>query len=245
MRCRRGWPTTSPFPICCCWSRAGIASCWSSRASARYRRLGTTIDDAAGEAFDKTAKLLGLRLSRRPGGGARGARRRCRAGSTCRGRCWAATGCDFSFSGLKTAAAPPGADGDGPPTRRPGRAPTSPPAFQAAVADSLLDRTRRAIAPARARHPERDALGGGRRRRGQPARARGAARRCAAKRGFRFVAPPLGLCTDNAAMIAWAGVERLRAGLTRRLRRRPAPALAAGPPRRRRPSARRAQGRKA
>ena len=54
----------APIRSCCCWSPAAIASCWRSRASARCRRLGSTIDDAAGEAFDKIAKALGLRLSR-------------------------------------------------------------------------------------------------------------------------------------------------------------------------------------
>ena len=69
----------------------------------RYRQLGTSLDDAAGEAFDKTAKLLGLGY---PGGPAieRAAReRRSRAASRCRGRSRGAQGCDFSFSGLKTA----------------------------------------------------------------------------------------------------------------------------------------------
>ena len=60
MRSRRGWRRTCPIRSCCCWSPAAIASCWRWPASARCTRLGSTIDDAAGEAFDKIAKALGL-----------------------------------------------------------------------------------------------------------------------------------------------------------------------------------------
>ncbi len=94
----------APFPICCCWSLAAIASAWRCAGVGRYRRLGGTIDDAVGEAFDKVAKLLGLGW---PGGPA--LERLAASGDAARfalprpllGR----AGCDFSFSGLKTAAA--------------------------------------------------------------------------------------------------------------------------------------------
>ncbi|MBI3513608.1 MAG: tRNA (adenosine(37)-N6)-threonylcarbamoyltransferase complex transferase subunit TsaD [Proteobacteria bacterium] len=177
----------------------------------RYTRLGTTIDDAVGEAFDKVAKMLGLGF---PGGPAVEAA--ARAGDPRRfdlprpllGR----PGADFSFSGLKTAvrlaaeALPPGdfqardlADLAA--------------SFQAAVADVLADRTRRAIAMFRKSHPPATTLvvAGGVAA-NQTLRARLAA--VAASDGMTLVAPPPALCTDNAAMIAWAGIERLRLGLT-------------------------------
>jgi len=177
----------------------------------RYRRLGTTIDDAAGEAFDKAAKLLGLGY---PGGPA--VERAAAGGDPARfalprplvGR----PGCDFSFSGLKTAvrrtlqALPPG-----PLAERDVRDLAA--SFQAAVGDCLADRTRHAVARFSARHPAGGALvvaGGVAANR--DLRARLAA--LAEQAGLPFVAPPLGLCTDNAAMVAWAGVERLRLGLT-------------------------------
>jgi N6-L-threonylcarbamoyladenine synthase len=177
----------------------------------RYRRLGTTIDDAVGEAFDKTAKLLGLP---HPGGpnvelAARAATApdRFHLPRPMVGR----PGCDFSFSGLKTAVrrqveALGGAMTDA------DRADLAA-AFQNAVAASLTDRTARAMAMMRellpdATNPALVVAGGV--AANQALRARLAT--TAQKRGFRFVAPPLGLCTDNGAMIAWAGLERLRLG---------------------------------
>lgn len=174
----------------------------------QYRRLGTTIDDAAGEAFDKTAKLLGLGY---PGGPA--VEKAARAGDPTRfalprpmtGR----DDCNFSFSGLKTA------------VRRTveqlGHAPKPQDVadlaagFQAAVTDCLVDRTGQAmklVADVVAPDPVLVVAGGVAANR----MIRDALDQLASDNGFRLVAPPLGLCTDNAAMIAWAGIERLRAG---------------------------------
>ncbi|WP_343528114.1 tRNA (adenosine(37)-N6)-threonylcarbamoyltransferase complex transferase subunit TsaD [Sphingomonas sp.] len=165
----------------------------------RYRRMATTIDDAAGEAFDKTAKLLGLGY---PGGP--------RVEAAARdGDPYAvplprplkgAAEPHFSFAGLKSAVAR--AVGH----HRPEDIAAS---FQQAVVDCLLDRTRRALADV----PPVTALvvAGGVAANGV---IRGALEGLAAEHGLRFVAPPLWLCTDNAAMIAWAGVERFREGLT-------------------------------
>ena len=175
----------------------------------RYVRLGTTIDDAAGEAFDKTAKLLGLGY---PGGpaveraAAGGDPRRFRLPRPMKGR----VGCHFSFSGLKTAVrhAVEGLPG-GQPT--PGDAADLAAAFQEAVADSLMDRTGNAIALFHDRYPSADTLvvaGGVAANR----RLRDGLETLAAVHGMRLVAPPPGLCTDNGAMIAWAGLERLRLG---------------------------------
>ena len=174
----------------------------------RYRRLGTTLDDAAGEAFDKGAKLLGLGY---PGGPA--IERAARDGDAARvplprplrGR----PGCDFSFSGLKTALrerveAEPMID----PRFRADAAAS----LQAAIGDCLIDRTENAIALFRARYPEgRTLVVAGGVAANQALRARLAD--LAAYQGFAFVAPPQNLCTDNAAMIAWAGIERLKLGL--------------------------------
>ncbi|WP_294281624.1 tRNA (adenosine(37)-N6)-threonylcarbamoyltransferase complex transferase subunit TsaD [uncultured Sphingomonas sp.] len=165
----------------------------------RYRRMATTIDDAAGEAFDKTAKLLGLGY---PGGPRVEAA--AREGNPhvvplprpLKGSAEP----HFSFAGLKSAVAR--AVGH----HRPEDIAAS---FQQAVVDCLLDRTRRALANV----PPVTALvvAGGVAANGV---IRGALEGLAAEHGLRFVAPPLWLCTDNAAMIAWAGVERFREGLT-------------------------------
>ncbi|WP_374293926.1 tRNA (adenosine(37)-N6)-threonylcarbamoyltransferase complex transferase subunit TsaD [Sphingomonas sp.] len=165
----------------------------------RYRRLATTIDDAVGEAFDKTAKLLGLGY---PGGPAveRLAREGDAAAVPLPRPLKGAAEPHFSFAGLKSAVAR--AVG--------GHAPADIAAsFQAAVVECLIDRTRRALAVA----PQARALvvAGGVAANGA---VRGALEALAAEHGLRFVAPPGWLCTDNAAMIAWAGVERFAAGLT-------------------------------
>ncbi len=176
-----------------------------------YRRLGTTIDDAVGEAFDKTAKMLGLGY---PGGPA--VERAARAGDPerfdlprpLRGR----PGADFSFSGLKTAVRHAAAGlADGVPEA--GDAADLAASFQAAVGDVLADRTANAMETYAERHPRARRLvvaGGVAANRYLRGRMEAV---CAAK-GFSMSAPPPDLCTDNAAMIAWAGLERLRHDLT-------------------------------
>ncbi len=166
----------------------------------RYRRLATTIDDAAGEAFDKAAKLLGLPY---PGGPAIEALAkegdpeavplpRPLLGSS---------EPHFSFAGLKSAVQRVVATGD----HRPADIAAS---FQRAVADCLVDRTARALDSSDA--PTLVVAGGVAANRSIGARLA----TLAADRGLGFSVPPAWLCTDNAAMIAWAGAERLAAGLT-------------------------------
>ena len=175
----------------------------------RYRRIGSTIDDALGEAFDKAAKLLGLPY---PGGPAveaaakRGDGHRFALPRPLLDR----PGADFSFSGLKTAlrlaaeAIAPLSDQDVADLAA---------SFQAAVTDIVGNRASHAIASFRADHAEADALvvAGGV---AANEAIRATLRREAAKAGFRLVAPPARLCADNAVMIAWAGAERLALGLT-------------------------------
>jgi N6-L-threonylcarbamoyladenine synthase len=165
-----------------------------------YRRLATTIDDAAGEAFDKAAKLLGLPY---PGGPAIEA--------------LAATGDasavplprplvgsgepHFSFAGLKSAVQRAAVSGQY-------AAADVAASFQRAVVDCLVDRTRLALE--RSDAPALVVAGGVAANRA----IRTALQSLAEAQGRKFSVPPAWLCTDNAAMIAWAGAERFERGLT-------------------------------
>jgi N6-L-threonylcarbamoyladenine synthase len=174
-----------------------------------YRQLGTTRDDAAGEAFDKSAKLLGLGY---PGGPALSAAA-AQAGNPHRftlprplkGR----AGCDFSFSGLKTAVRQQIE------SLRPGDARDRvdlAAGVELAICDTLVDRTANAVRWFRRHHPHGTALvaAGGV---AANAKLRQRLAALAGENRLDFVAPAPALCTDNGAMIAWAGIERLRLGL--------------------------------
>ena len=184
----------------------------------RFRRLGATMDDAAGEAFDKVAKLIGLGY---PGGPA--IERAARDGNPARfafprplkGK----PGCDFSFSGLKTAvrlaveALPEMTDRDAADVAA---------GFQTALVDSIADRVQRAIAIFRADYPAGTTLvaSGGV---AANTALREALVKVSAKNGMSFAAPPVALCTDNAVMIAWAGLARARSGISDPLDFKPRP----------------------
>jgi N6-L-threonylcarbamoyladenine synthase len=178
-----------------------------------YRRLGGTIDDAPGEAFDKTAKMLGLGF---PGGPE--VERWAEAGDA--GRfdfprpLMNRPGCDMSFSGLKTAVVRARDElvrAQGGLYRRDVADLCA--SFQQAVREVLSAKTRRAMVRFMDDHPglaERViAVAGG--VAANRSLCAGLAEAADAE-GFRMVAPPMALCTDNAAMIAWAGIERIAAG---------------------------------
>ncbi len=197
----------APFPYLLLLVSGGHCQCVAVEGVGHYRRLGATVDDAAGEAFDKVGKLLGLGW---PGGPALerlaldGDRKRYAFPRPMLGR----DGCDFSFSGLKTAVAqtvarlPPGAL----PRQLAADIAAS---FQAAVADVLADRVSHAMAMMRGEASMLVVAGGV----AANQAVRNALERAAPGNGFRLVAPPVRLCTDNAVMVAWAGLERLRLGL--------------------------------
>jgi N6-L-threonylcarbamoyladenine synthase len=182
-----------------------------AHSAARFERLGGTIDDAPGEAFDKTAKLLALP---QPGGpfveteAALGDAKRFAFPRPLLDR----AGCDMSFSGLKTAllrardAIIAEKAGLTLQDRRDLCA-----GFQAAVADVLAEKTRRALAIYLEHSPKVPAfaVAGGV---AANSLIRAKLETVCAENGTAFFAPPLRLCTDNAAMIAWAGLERFRAG---------------------------------
>ena len=172
-----------------------------------FRRIGGTIDDAPGEAFDKTAKLLGL-----PQPGGPNVEREAREGDPKRFAfprpLLDRPGCDMSFSGLKTALL---RTRDGVIAEKGGLTVQDRrdmcAGFQAAVADVLTEKSRRAIAGEEGL--KSFAVAGGV---AANTLIRTRLTALAEASGLAFLAPPLKLCTDNAAMIAWAGMERFRAG---------------------------------
>jgi N6-L-threonylcarbamoyladenine synthase len=202
-------PGGLPFPYLLLLVSGGHCQCVAVEGVGRHRRLGTTLDDAVGEAFDKAAKMMGL-----PWPGGPHLERLAEGGDAARhplprpllGR----PGCDFSFSGLKTAVAAALARGTA--------APDVAAAFQASVAEVMADRARHALAMV----PGATAVvvaGGVAANRAVRTALEGVARRA----GLPMVAPPIRLCTDNAVMVAWAGIERLRLGLADPLDHAPRP----------------------
>jgi N6-L-threonylcarbamoyladenine synthase len=201
------------FPYLLLLASGGHCQLLTVRGPGDFTRLGTTIDDAAGECFDKTAKLLGLGF---PGGPA--VEKAAAGGDPKRFALprpmWRKPGCDFSFSGLKTAVRQAAEKLD----------PTDPRAvadlcasFQRTVGDVFADRCTNALALAPM--PTLVVAGGV----AANVYLRSRLEEVAATHGATLVAPPVRLCTDNGAMIAWAGVERLRLGRVDALDFRPRP----------------------
>ncbi|PHS79580.1 MAG: tRNA (adenosine(37)-N6)-threonylcarbamoyltransferase complex transferase subunit TsaD [Rhodospirillaceae bacterium] len=185
-----------------------------------FTRLGTTLDDAVGEAFDKSAKILGLGY---PGGpkieaeAKFGDPKRFDLPRPLRGK----PGCNFSFSGLKAAvkrkvdALPPGdlLDQD---------VKDMAASFQAAATDVIGERTLKALKEFRSLCPDGKSLviAGGV---AANTALRTRLQKIATQEGFELVAPPLNLCTDNGAMIAWAGLEHFKLNQTSDLNFAPRP----------------------
>ena len=161
-----------------------------------YRRLATTIDDALGEAFDKTAKILGLGFPGGPAVERIAATGDAKAVALPRPLLGSAEP-HFSFAGLKSAvlrAKQTGIHQDADIAA----------AFQQAAIDCVIDRTRKALGTIA--KPNALVVAGGV---AANRSVRAALEALAMDHGLKFVAPPLALCTDNAAMIAWAGLERM------------------------------------
>ena len=201
------------FPYLLLLVSGGHCQLLTVRGPGDFTRLGTTIDDAAGECFDKTAKLLGLGF---PGGPA--VERAAEGGDPRRFALprpmWRKPGCDFSFSGLKTAVRQ---TVEKLPADDPSAIADLCASFQRTVGDVFADRCSNALALA----PSSTLVVAG----GVAANVylRGRLEEVAAAHGAKLVAPPVRLCTDNGAMIAWAGVERLRLGQVDALDFRPRP----------------------
>jgi N6-L-threonylcarbamoyladenine synthase len=199
----------TPFPYCLFLASGGHTQIVAVLGVGNYVRLGTTLDDAIGEAFDKTAKLLGLGY---PGGPQ--VEREALGGNPARfalprpmlGRAHA----DFSLSGLKTALRLE-AERIAPLSDEDVRDLCA--SFQQSIVDVIADRLRIGLKAFRDHHGKPTALvaAGG-------VAANEAIRkvlhRIAFEAGTVLVVPPPQLCTDNGAMIAWAGAERLALGLT-------------------------------
>lgn len=196
------------YPYLLFLASGGHTQLLSVEAADRYVRMGTTIDDALGEAFDKVAKLLGLgypggpqvEAAARDGDPERHALPRPLSGTET---------CNFSFSGLKTAVRRAAQSLE--PVSRQDVADISA-SFQAAVLDVVVDRCGRAMVQFKASHrkarPTLVVAGGVAANQALAA----ALQDLADDAGFALIVPPQWLCTDNAAMIAWVGAERLALG---------------------------------
>lgn len=196
------------FPYLLMLASGGHCQILLVRGVGRYELIGQTLDDSAGEAFDKVAKMLGLGY---PGGPI--VDKRARDGDAAafkfpRPLC-DKPGCDFSFSGIKTAA------------RTFLDKVTAPyddkyindfcASFQASVVDCIVNRLTHALADGRVKSaaPKTLVVAGGV---AKNSAIRSAMEKLARAHGMVFAAPPMNLCTDNGAMIAWAGLENYRVG---------------------------------
>ena len=196
------------FPYLLMLASGGHCQILLVRGVGQYEMIGQTLDDSAGEAFDKVAKMLGLGYPGGPVVDKRAAMGNPRAFNFPRPLC-DKPGCDFSFSGIKTAA------------RTFLSRETSPysdefindfcASFQAAVVDCIINRLENAFGDARVitANPRTLVVAGGV---AKNSAVRSAMENLATKHNVTFAAPPMNLCTDNGAMIAWAGIENYRLG---------------------------------
>lgn len=203
------------FPYLLLLVSGGHCQFLAVRGVGQYERLGATVDDALGEAFDKTAKMLGLGY---PGGPAveklavTGNPKAYKFPVPMKGR----EGCDFSFSGLKTAIRLQIIELQKTAPLTEQQKADICASFQYTVAQSVTDRAANAITLFQSKYPNGKSfvLAGGV---AANRYLRSELESVIQKARMELVAPPLALCTDNAAMIAWAGMERLQLGLTDKL----------------------------
>lgn len=200
--------TCVEFPYLLMLASGGHCQILLVRGVGQYELIGQTLDDSAGEAFDKVAKMLNLGYPGGPIVDKRAAAGNPRAFAFPRPLC-DKPGCDFSFSGIKTAA-----------RTFLGRNPEPwsdefindfCASFQASVVDCILNRLTHAMHDVRVidAAPKTLVVAGGV---AKNSAIRSAMERLARKHGMIFAAPPMNLCTDNGAMIAWAGIENWRVG---------------------------------
>jgi N6-L-threonylcarbamoyladenine synthase len=201
-----------PFPYLLLLVSGGHCQLLTVEGVGAYHRLGATIDDAAGEAFDKAAKLLGLDY---PGGPAieRAAKHATAPVADLPRPMLGRADCNFSFSGLKTALRQRVENLRKAGALAPSLVADLAAGFEIAVTESIADRVKRAIVAARQSYPDLTALvvAGGV---AANQRLRAGLADVASRANLPLVAPPIRLCTDNAAMIAWAGIEHLKRGET-------------------------------
>lgn len=199
------------FPYLLMLASGGHCQILLVRGVGKYELIGQTLDDSAGEAFDKIAKMLGLGY---PGGPV--VDKRAKQGNSKRFRfprpLCDKPGCDFSFSGIKTAA-----------RMLLDKTPESNideefindfcASFQAAVVDCITNRLHNAISDERVKSakPKTLVVAGGV---AKNSAIRNAMEKLATDFNMQFAAPPMNLCTDNGAMIAWAGIENYKVGNT-------------------------------
>ena len=196
------------FPYLLMLASGGHCQILLVRGVGQYEMIGQTLDDSAGEAFDKVAKMLGLGYPGGPVVDKRASHGNPKAFKFPRPLC-DKPGCDFSFSGIKTAA-------------RSFLTKEEPPysdafindfcaSFQAAVVDCIIDRLQNAFKDDRviSASPKTLVVAGGV---AKNSAVRAAMEELASEQGVVFAAPPMNLCTDNGAMIAWAGLENYKLG---------------------------------
>ncbi len=203
-----GDATSVDFPYLLMLASGGHCQILLVRGVGQYEMIGQTLDDSAGEAFDKVAKMLGLGYPGGPIVDKRAASGNPNAFKFPRPLC-DKPGCDFSFSGIKTAArtfldktpAPYGEDFINDFCA----------SFQSSVVDCIINRLQNAMADERiaSANPKTLVVAGGV---AKNSAIRAAMENLAARHGMLFAAPPMNLCTDNGAMIAWAGIENYRLG---------------------------------
>ena len=196
------------FPYLLMLASGGHCQILLVRGVGQYELIGQTLDDSAGEAFDKIAKMLGLGYPGGPVVDKRASLGNSKAFNFPRPLC-DKPGCNFSFSGIKTAA-------------RTFLEKVSAPysdefindfcaSFQAAVVDCIVNRLNNAMHDERviSAAPKTLVVAGGV---AKNSAIRASMKKLAAEKNMQFAAPPMNLCTDNGAMIAWAGLENYRLG---------------------------------